>query len=233
MSAPGAYPRAVLPEDALPILREDYLAAVLAGDPTRARSLVAHAIDRGAAVADVYLGVLEPALVRVGEMWAANELNVAYEHYATAITESVLGELGWRMRVPPTTGRLAVVACTPGEQHCVGGQMVSHFVEGEGWESFWLGASTPAQDMVALIDGERPDVVALSTTTAARMDGAIELLAAINRLEPRPLIVVGGQAWRSLAPERVAELGADLRVDGAAELLALLRERFPPLADED
>ena len=221
-----------MPETPLPILREDYLAAVLAGDPTRARSVVAQAVDGGTPIADVYLDVLEPALVRVGELWAAGELNVAYEHYATAITQSVLGELGWRMRVPPTSGRLAVVACTPGEQHCVGGQMVTHFVEAEGWEAFWLGASTPTEDMIALVDAERPDVVALSTTTADRIPAAIELLAGLRRLDPAPFVIVGGRAWRGIATEQVAEFGADLHLDDAPSLLALLRERLPPVADE-
>lgn len=221
-----------MPDTPLPILREDYLAAVLAGDATRARSVVAQAVESGTPIRDVYLDVLEPALVRVGELWADGELNVAYEHYATAITQSVLGELGWRMRVPPTSGRLAVVACTPGEQHCVGGQMVAQFVEAEGWEAFWLGAATPKEDMLALVDAERPDVVALSTTTADRMPAAIELLAGLSALDPAPFVVVGGRAWRGMAPERVSEFGAHLHLDDAPSLLAVLRERLPPVADE-
>lgn len=221
-----------MPETPIPTLREDYLAAVLAGDPTRARAVVAHAVETGTPIPDVYLGVLEPALERVGELWAAGELNVAYEHYATAITQSVLGELGWRMRVPPTSGRLAVVACTPGEQHCVGGQMVAQFFEAEGWEAFWLGAATPLEDMLELVDAERPDVVALSTTTADRMPAAIELLAGLSRLDPEPFVAVGGRAWRGIAPERVAEFGADLHLDDPPALLAALREQLPPVADD-
>ena len=229
--APRFYPRAALSDVPLPILREDYLAAVLAGDATRARALVSGAVDAGTAIADIYVGVLEPAMVRVGELWAAGELGVAYEHYATAITQSVLGELGWRIRVPPTSGRLAVVACTPREQHCVGAQMVAQFVEAEGWEAFWLGASVPAADMAALVDAERPDVVALSTTTPDRMPEAIEVLARLRDLDDCPLVVVGGRAWREVAPERAAELGADLRIDAAPELMAVLRERLPPVDD--
>ena len=222
-----------MPETPISILREDYLAAVLAGDATRARSVVTHAVDHGTPIPEVYLEVLEPALVQVGELWAGGELNVAYEHYATAITQSVLGELGWRMRTPPVSGRLAVVACTPGEQHCVGGQMVAQFAEAEGWEAFWLGAATPAADLVALVDAERPDVVALSTTTADRMPAAIELLARLRELDPALFVVVGGRAWRDMAPERVAEFGADLRIADAPELMAVLGERLPPVDDTE
>lgn len=94
------------------------------------------------------------------------------------------------------------------------------------------GASTPMEDMLALVDAERPDVVALSTTSADRMPAAIELLAGLRALDPAPFVVVGGRAWRAMAPERVSEVGADLRVDDAPSLLGALRERLPPVADE-
>ena len=106
--------------------------------------------------------------------------------------------------------------------------MVAQLVEAEGWEAFWLAAATPAEDLLAMVDGERPDVVALSTTLADAMPVAIDLLGRLRALETVPLLVVGGRAWRGLAPERVAEFGADLRVDSARELPAVLRERLPP-----
>ena len=45
--------------------------------------------------------------------------------------------------------------------------------------------------------------------------------------------MVGGRAWRDMAPARVTEFGADLCVEDAPALLDVLRERLPPVADED
>ncbi len=212
-------------------LRDDYLAALLAGDATRARWLIDNAVDEGADVREVYLQVLTPTLEEIGERWAGGELSVAHEHYATAVTQGVMSVLAPRLRRPPDSGRLAVVACTPGEQHALGAQMLGEFVEAEGWEVLLLGAATPASDLAALVDDERPDVVALSTSVIDNIPSAEEVLRLLADLRPRPFTVVGGLAWRG-REAAAAERGADACFDDARALIALLTERFPALPDE-
>src|SRR5690242_6271782 len=137
------------------------------------------------------------------------------------------------MRSAPKDGRLAVVSGSPEERHAVGVQMVADFLEGDGWEVLNLGASTPAPDLARLVDAEQPDVVALSASTPAGLPGTAAALAALGALRPRPLVVVGGQLWASAEARREAEaLGADLVLDGPLELVAQLRERFPPLGPD-
>ena len=74
--------------------------------------------------------------------------------------------------------------------------------------------------------------VALSTATPAGLPGAAEAVAALLELDPRPLVVLGGQLWQGPARTEAAGLGADLVVDGPRELVAQLRERFPPQPPE-
>jgi MerR family transcriptional regulator, light-induced transcriptional regulator len=212
-------------------LRDDFLAALMAGDATRARWLVDQAVEEGMDVRDVYLGVVAPALTEVGERWAAGELTVAHEHYAVAVAQGILGVLAPNIRVPPTSGRLAVVACTPGELHALGAQMVADFLEGEGWEVLALGASTPAPDLTALVDDERPDLVALSTAVAHNLDAAVSAVGMLRDLSDPPFVAVGGRAWAALDDERRAAFGADAVFADPRELLGLLGERFPPVGD--
>jgi methanogenic corrinoid protein MtbC1 len=106
--------------------------------------------------------------------------------------------------------------------------MVADFLEGDGWEVLNLGASTPAHDLARMADAERPDVVALSTATPAGLPGAAEAVEALLALDPRPLVVLGGQLWQGRARADAPSLGADLVVDDPRELVVLLRERFPP-----
>jgi MerR family transcriptional regulator, light-induced transcriptional regulator len=214
-------------------LRDDYLAALMAGDATRARWLVDAAVEEGMAVRDLYLQVLAPVLEEVGERWAAGELTVAHEHYAVAVTQGIIGVLGQSIRVPPASGRLAVVACTPGELHALGAQMVADFLEGEGWEVLALGAATPAPDLAALVDDERPDIVALSTAVAHNLDAAIGTVEMLRSLEDRPFVAVGGRAWAALGEEARARAGADAVFPDPRDLCALVAERFPPLTDDD
>jgi MerR family transcriptional regulator, light-induced transcriptional regulator len=209
--------------------RRAYLEALPARDVGAARAAVEAALGAGVAVPEVYLGVLQPALYEIGRSWAVGDFSVADEHSATAVTQSVLGMLGPRMRTAPKDGRLAVVTGSPEERHPLGVQMVADFLEGDGWEVLNLGASTPAGDLARMADRERPDVVALSTATPAGLPGAAEAVAALLALAPRPLVVLGGQLWQGRARADADSLGADLLVDGPRELVALLRERFPAL----
>ena len=158
-------------------LRDEYLAAMLAGDGTHARHLVERAVEDGVAIRDICLDVLGPALEQVGTLWERGEVSVAHEHYAAQVTGGVLGALAPRMRVPPRGGRLAVVTCTEGEQHALGVQMVGEFLESAAWEVLQLGAGLPAEDLLDLVVTEQPDLIGLSTATAAMLPGAERTLA--------------------------------------------------------
>lgn len=213
-------------------LQDDFLAALLAGDARHARHLAERAVDEGLTVSEVYLKLLQPALEEIGRRWEAGEIGVAWEHRATAITQGIIGSLGPRMRVLPTTGRLAVLACTPGELHAIGVQMAGDFLEAAGWEVILLGASVPAGSLVELVRDEAPDVVGLSTSTAEGVDRAGETLAALAALDPPPFIVVGGRGWNEQGSAHAAALGADVLVGDPTELTRELAGRFPPVPDD-
>jgi methanogenic corrinoid protein MtbC1 len=194
--------------------RAAYLHALLERDSARARSAVDAALADGVPIPDVYIDVLQPALYEIGHRWAVDELNVAEEHYATAVTQRLLDELGARMRRPARDGRLAVVTATPGELHALGARMVADFLE--------------AADLAALVDRERPDSVALSTSTAGSLPGVVETLEHLRRLRPPPLLVVGGQFWTAETSAAAQELGADVVVRDLRALVGVLRERVAP-----
>jgi methanogenic corrinoid protein MtbC1 len=190
--------------------------------------VVAEALADGASPEDLYLQVFQPALQEVGHRWALGDLSVADEHLATAVTHQLLDEVSPRMRAVPWGGRLAVVSSTPDELHALGARMVADFLEADGWEVLQLGAATPADDLVALVEREAPDMVALSTTTPRSLPGIADVLQQLRRAHPRPLIVVGGQFWTAEAARTALELGADVVERDPRTLVAILREKVPP-----
>ena len=208
--------------------RVTFLNALLARDSARARATIEAALEQGTPVPDLYLGVLDPALREIGHRWAVGEINVAEEHYATAVAQSILDGLSRRLHRAPRDGRLAVVTGTPGEQHALGGRMVADFLEADGWEVILLGPGAPAADLVALVEHEQPDLVALSTATAGGLDGVAEVLRALAALQPRPFIVAGGQFWTASTRATALELGADHVEQDPRALVAELHSRVPP-----
>jgi len=189
---------------------------------------VEDALAAGLPVPDIYLDVLEPALREIGHRWAMGELNVAEEHYATAVAQSILDGLSRQLPRAPRDGRLAVMTGTPEEQHTIGARMVADFLEADGWEVLVLGPGAPTEDVIELVTDEQPDLVALSSATPGVIEGVARLLSALTELEPRPLIVAGGQLWTAQTSRTALELGADLVVQDPRQLVALLAERVPP-----
>lgn len=207
-------------------VRDEYLEAVLEPDPFRARAIARDAAASGIPVPTIFGEVFAPVLVEIGNRWEAGEIGVAHEHLAAEVTTSLISELAGRLRLAPEGGRLAIVACSPGERHCIGGQMLTGLLEGEGWEVLFLGATLPLEELVALADSEVPDVVALSTSMSDHLPDAEATVAALQSLAEPPLVAVGGRAYDG--EETARRIGADLWAATVVEAPALIRERVPP-----
>jgi methanogenic corrinoid protein MtbC1 len=208
--------------------RDAFLRALVERDSAAARRAVDVALAGGLDIDDIYIEVMQPALYEIGHRWAFGDLNVAQEHYASTLTQSLLDVLSASRRPPPPDGRLAIVTATPDEQHTLGARMVADFLEADGWEALLLGAGAPTRDVLELVDLERPDVVALSTSTAGVLPGVIELIGGLAALRPRPLIVAGGRFWTAETSPAAREFGADLVLHDARAAVVRLRERVPP-----
>ena len=217
--------------DDLADLRAAYLDAILAPDARRARTLVDDARQRGVPASRIYLDVLQPALHEVGSLWEQARLSVAREHLATQITQAVLAGLAAHMTQGRSgEGRRALVACSPGELHVLGGQMVSDFLEADGWDVLTLGADTPPAELAGLAAAERVDVVALSTALPGNLIAAGRACAHLRRLAQPPFIVVGGQAFGG-DERRARAVGADAYAPDPQALLEILGDRFGAQAD--
>lgn len=216
---------------ALVQIRERYLRALLDRNSARARGAIEQALRAGTPATALIRAVVEPALVQVGRLWETGAINVAHEHYASVVSQSVLSALADGMRSGPRDGRLAIVAGSPGEQHALGAHVVASFLEADGWEALCLGADVPSHDLVALAAEEGADLVALSTATPTQVPAALEALEALSALAPRPLVVAGGRGWAGTRPGRAVEAGADFLVPDPETLVALAREHRPPPGD--
>lgn len=202
-----------------------YQDAVLAGDRRRAFGVVDDARAAGLGVRDLYVDVFQPALREVGRMWQENRITVADEHLATTITQAAMSRLYDDLfaAVRPSK-RLLVAACADAERHEVGLRMVCDLLEMEGWDTLFLGATVPVEDLVETVRRRRPDVVALSASIAPHLPRVREAIRAIRDAVPGPpLIAVGGRPF--LADPGLAErLGADLTAKDAAEAARRFQE---------
>lgn len=211
---------------ALPLggLAQRYLEAQLRGDRRGATGMVMDAVAGGTSVAELYLDVFQPCLREVGRLWQTNRISVAQEHLFTAATQMVMSQLYPYIFDRPGNGLKMVAVCANGELHEIGVRMVADFFEMEGWDTTYLGASTPVPSVIRLLAGNPPDLLAVSATIAPNVAQVGRLIAAV-RDEPALAglpILVGGQPFNR-APELWRRLGADGWAADAAEALGVAR----------
>jgi len=153
--------------------------------------------------------VVLPCMRAIGERWAAAEITVDQEHFASRLIEGRLlaAARGWERGSGPS----AILACPSGELHTIGLIAFGLVLSRNGWRVVYLGADTPAAALRNTTREIRPAAVALGSVDESRL-GAVaselgELAAEI------PLYLGGAGANPALA----ATVGGHHLAGGAVE----------------
>lgn len=142
---------------------ERLLEALCDGDERTAVEVVARLRNQGEPVVDVLTRVVVPALVTIGDRWAAGTLSVAEEHRATGIVTRLLA--GIDQRRPGRPRGMVVVTAPPGEHHGLPVEMAAAVLREDGWTVELLGRDMPADDLRDFVAASAPDLVVLTVTT--------------------------------------------------------------------
>lgn len=205
-----------------------YLDALRRGDRHAAYRALDDALDDGRELGQVYLEVVQPAMREIGRLWQEDELTVAEEHLATAITESAMSRMFERVFVwrDVRTPKL-LAACAEEERHQMGLRMLCDLLELAGWETTYLGASVPIESLVDLVLKHKPDAVAISATIAPHVPRVREAINAIRSapLDRQPVIAVGGRVFLG-DPSLAERVGADLTAADAEQAVHVLDARL-------
>lgn len=188
-----------------------YLACLLACDRRAAVQLVDTLIAGDLSVREVYLTVVQPAQHELGRLWQLDRLTVAQEHAATAVSQLVIARLyaTWMKPLPRDAPR-AVVACVEGELHELGARMVADFLEMDGWDVSYLGASTPAAGVVRFVREQRSELLAVSASLGSHLRRVAELVRTLRAQADlaHVKVLVGGHPFYTAAA-LWTRLGAD------------------------
>lgn len=175
---------------------ETYLSALLAGDRSGCTTIVNELISTDIPIQDLYLNLFQRSLYRIGELWEHHLVSVTVEHLATAITERLLTLVEPNVFSGQYRDHSVIIACVADEYHQLGARMVADLFELHGWRGFFLGANTPVQDLLTIIDQKNPDLIALSLSIYFNVPSLVKSLDLVTEAHPDLPILVGGQAFR-------------------------------------
>ncbi|MGK2953581.1 MAG: cobalamin B12-binding domain-containing protein [Thiobacillus sp.] len=195
--------------------------ALLAGDRGGAAAVVERCLEEGHTLVNTELHVIQPALYGIGHKWQDNQVTVAQEHLATAISQAIMTQTLQNVEAPPSNGRLVLLACVEGNNHAVGLQMVADAYQLAGWEVQFLGANVPTGALLQHIEQIQPDLLGLSVSFAHQLRVVRDIMARLTAQgDKRPAVIIGGLAINQF--NRLATgLGADAWSPDAGGAVAL------------
>ena len=187
-------PALTLPEPAVTV----FVHALLAGNRKAALNVARDFLAQGQSVPDVYLKVLQPSMYEIGRLWETNQIRVAREHMATAITQYVMGQLFPLLQEASSPKRgTAVVVGVQGELHQLGALMVSDVLEADGWQVRFLGSNLSHPEIIDAVKQEQATLLGISTTILFNVPKALELIQSVRDTVAPVSIIVGGAAFKS------------------------------------
>lgn len=191
----------------------------LAGDESGAWGVIEAALASGVAPRDVYLKIIAPAMRDIGEAWHNNELGIAAEHRATAITQRLAGRLGQQMTRRGVPRGKVVLAAPEGERHDLPLTMIGDLLRAEGYEVMNLGCDLPAEAIAEAVAETPGAFVGLSVSGPIGRRNLRVAVAAVKAVDPDAIVMIGGVA----ADEELARSAkADHFVAGIDDALEVL-----------
>ena len=207
-------------------IADAYLQLLLDGNRRDAHALIERELESGLSIEDLYLHVFQMVLYKVGDRWQRNQLSVGQEHFCTAAVQAAMSQMYTRIFASPRNGRKLVATSIAGNLHEVGIRMVADMLEMDGWDTHYLGADCPNQDVVQTIGSTGAEVLAVSATLVSQIHELTDLIGQIKTSfgDDYP-ILVGGRLFNS-DPElwqrcRASAYAQDAKsaVDAANELV--------------
>jgi excisionase family DNA binding protein len=196
---------------------------LLAGDGGGAWGVVEAALASGGDPRSIYLDVITPAMVSIGERWEKGELEIAIEHRASGVANRLVGRLGPRFTRRGRTLGTVLVGAPAGEHHALPVSMAADLIRLEGYEVSDLGADTPPASFATAAAGlDRLVAVGISVTSPMNLGSARDTIVVLRDQLNNVPIMVGGNAVQS--DDMRLDLGADLWVRDPAEMPVYLAQ---------
>ena len=174
--------------------QKQYLNALLNSNRIEAQNIIQMMIEKNTPIEDIYLFVFQETMREVGDKWHKGEINVGHEHYATAVTQYIMGSLYPQIFKHKKKAHKLLASAVGSEMHELGIRMVADIFELKGWDTDYLGANLPEEYLISYAISHKPDVIALSITMPYHIGKLRDTIKHIREEEKlkNTKIIVGG-----------------------------------------
>lgn len=156
-------------------------------------------IERGLALGlrptDLLLGILQPVLYELGQLWDRGEITTEQEAEFTRFCTTTIAEIERSIAIAPSRESVLLFNA-PNNLHVIGLHVAGAMMRHRGYDVTVLDPTPPLDELIELIRTRRPAIVGVSVAAGWQLPLLDTLVEAVAALEPRPRIVAGGLAIR-------------------------------------
>lgn len=190
--------------------KNSFLAALLDGNHHQCLNIAKESVSISKDVEPFYLNIIQSVMYEIGMLWERGEISAAQEHLASAIVGRVMATTSMTTVSPQTKKGKVIITSAPDEFHEIGAWMLSDILEQEGWNIRYLGANTPMNDLLEMLESFKPNILALSVTMPFNILKAKDIISTIKKNADfdNIKILIGGRVFND-TPDLWRSTGAD------------------------
>ncbi|SER45217.1 MerR family transcriptional regulator [Salipaludibacillus aurantiacus] len=177
-------------------IKEDILHSLLKFEERKANELLDYAFNVFS-IEKVVIHILGSILIEVGDKWEKNEITIAHEHFSTSFLRTRIGMVFQHL---PVNGLLpkVVTVCGPNEQHEIGLLIFNFYLRRRGYETVYLGAGIPGDDVIDAVREINPRMVIISCTLTEHLSDTLKLTDGLKEFFPDLVVGLGGEALKNI-----------------------------------
>jgi methanogenic corrinoid protein MtbC1 len=140
----------------------------------------------------VCVGLLQPALNRISELWAHRQITMPEERFALNYLRAFLFS-HFHAAAERPDAPMVFIGCGPREVNDLGALMLATFCRHAGLRTVYLGQDVDGQHLVQESRTRRPALIALTITTSQRVRALSRLARDLQQGDgPHPIFAFGG-----------------------------------------
>ncbi|MFT6923102.1 MAG: DNA-binding transcriptional MerR regulator [Crocinitomicaceae bacterium] len=107
----------------------------------------------------LYKETITPLLIRIGELWQLNTLNISHEHlFSNTLRKFIIVKTN-EVEAEKQLNKSVLIFLTKGEHHEIPILFYNYFLKSFGWDCIYLGANVPTEDLRLAVIQKSPDLV--------------------------------------------------------------------------
>lgn len=210
---------------------EEFIYHLERGEKEKCVVMSLQQVDEGKMnIKELYTDVLAPALNSICNENQEQKIGIWEEHFRSSVVRTIIESCfpyvikerdirGYKRKESKV-----VILCPEGEHHDMGARMAADFFTLAGYESIFIGSSTPKNEFITMVDTLKPQYIALSVISYYNLVSAKKTIESIRNKYGNSIKIFAGGHALSRNPASVSEIGADALVNTYEEIMNLGKE---------